>query len=169
MGHAVPVVCTPLGQWHTFCLHSRSCVPLGARDSYSCDAHSAACVAHVRSVVRVGATFSYSPAVHTSATVHGLPSSALEKVVPSMHAAHMRSTVAEGALLWPWPGGHVAHLPQEACPVPDVKVPASQKPHVMSAEAVAEAVMCVPAGHGARTALHAEPSSTAENETPKIL
>ena len=128
MEHASPVVRTPLGQWHTFCLHSRSCMLEGASDSYSCEEH-VACVAQVRSVVRVGAAFSYSPLVHTSAGVQGRASSAPEKLVPDTHAAQVRSTVAEGVLVAPCPGGHVDHATAVTWPAEAVKVPAAFSAH----------------------------------------
>ena len=45
LGHASPVVGWPLGQWHTFGLHSRSCIVVGSCDWYSCDLHAVAVAA----------------------------------------------------------------------------------------------------------------------------
>ena len=71
--------------------------------------HVALCVAHWRSDVAVAAAVSYSPLPHTSAVLHAAPSLALEKLVPTVHAAHVRSVVAVPSVASPLPAAHVRH------------------------------------------------------------
>ena len=140
MGHASPVVPTPLGQRHTLVAHSRSCAPVGACVWYSSEAQVAACVAHVASVLGVTAFVWYSPLPHVLASEHGWPSSVFEKVVP-VHAAQVRSEVALPSLSMPNPAAHVrqvAHVPES------LKVPSQHAVAHVLLESVARPTQSAP-------------------------
>ena len=57
----------------------------------------AVCASQPRSLVAVGTFVSYSERVHFVTATHALPLLAVEYVVPTVHAVHWRSAVAEPA------------------------------------------------------------------------
>ena len=65
-------------------------------------------------------------AAHAMLTeAHALPSSVLLKVATPSHASHTRSAVAEPAVFWPWPAGHVAQAEHAPLPAAVLKWPAA--------------------------------------------
>ena len=143
--------------------HSRSVVVVGAADVYCPLGQLEEDVLHVRSDVNVGADDSYCVPSHVCTALHALPSFASEYVVPSVHAVHCRSAVAEGVLDAPCPVGQVAHAAQASVAVTlalalALYVPEAQVAHSRSPETVAATLVYVPAAQAADTALHALPS-----------
>ena len=96
-------------------LHTRSCVALGALNSYSVDLHLLACVAQLRSDVALPAAFWYSPLSQTSHLVQLVRRcSLLVWNVPLAHAEHVRFAVSP-----PLPdAGWVCTLPSQLDPYP---------------------------------------------------
>ena len=129
-------------------------------DALNCPAAHAV---HVRSLESVAALFMYSPAAHSPRmAAHAAPLSSAENVAPSSHAAHWRSAVSEPATDMPSPAAHVFHATQAWLPAVALNVPLAQSSHVRSSVAVAVALVCWPAAHGARTLVHAAPLSAPE-------
>ena len=128
------------------------------------------CALQSRSVLALGAFVSYSVPVHCVTATHALPSLTVEYDVPTTHAAHWRSAVAEPALDWPWPTAHVVHTAQLSVAsvvlVLALNEPPAHAAHCRSLLAVAATVVRKPGAHGALTAWHAAPLSTAENVEP---
>jgi hypothetical protein len=91
--------------------------------------------------------------------VHVLLSLTLLKVVPGTHASHMRSAVAEPAVFWPWPAGHVAQAEHAPLPATSLKWPAAHAAQSRSDVVVGAALRYSPAAHSALTAVHALPLS----------
>jgi hypothetical protein len=143
-------------------------MPSGALRSYSCNAHAGECVVHVQSELRVGATFSYSSALHASVAWHGKPSSASEKFFLASHGTHWRSEEAEPMVEVHWPFRQVAHGTHCAAPGAALNVSAVQGAQTKSLDVDAAAAVYPPAGHGARTGSHAEPSLWVEKEDPIV-
>ena len=99
-------------------------------------------LAHSRSLVAVAAALNDLPAMQGALTaVHAAPSSALEKLEPTVHAVHCRFAVALPALDWPSPAGQVDHAV-----------------HTRSLEVVATALRYVLPVHAAPTAVQASPA-----------
>ena len=127
--------------WHTVsALHTRSTVEVGGVDSYWVEVQSV-CELHVRSLEVVAAVAWCWPLEHVCTATHAAPLSTVENVVPSTHAAHSRSDVAEPAVLWPELMAHVAHAAHVDKPAVAVKVPLAQAAHVRSMLAVAAVVV----------------------------
>ena len=90
----------------------------------------------------------YVPAAQALLTcAHAAPSTALENVDPSSHAAHRMSAVAEPAVDMPWPIGHVAHATHASLPALALKVPGWHVAQTRSDDALGAAVSYVPAAH----------------------
>jgi hypothetical protein len=153
--------------WHVVTAwHTRSDVAVGAANVNWPPGHDAVCVLQSRSEEVVGMTFSYSSDVHSVTATHAPPSLALEYVLPDVHAAHWRSATAEPAVVIPWPIGHVDHAVHVLRPAEAVKVPGAQSVHVRSLDAVAAAVVKLPAAHSSLTPAHASGPMVFENVIP---
>ena len=151
--------------------HSRSVVVVGAADVYCPLGQLEEDVLHVRSDVNVGADDSYCVPSHVCTALHALPSFASEYVVPSVHAVHCRSAVAEGVLDAPCPVGQVAHAAQASVAFTlalalALYVPEAQVAHSRSPETVAATLVYVPAAQALDTATHASPESASEYVVP---
>ena len=77
--------------------------------------------------------------------VHVLLSLTLLKVVPGTHASHMRSAVAEPAVFWPWPAGHVAQAAHASLPAVVLNICSGHSEHTRSDVVVGSAVEYSPA------------------------
>jgi hypothetical protein len=85
------------------------------------------------------------PAKHV---LHGVQAAAFWVVLncPVAHAAHTRSTVAEGVLATCWPASQVAQAAQARAFAVVVKVPSAQGAHTRSLVGVPSAAIKVPGG-----------------------
>jgi len=103
-------------------------------------------VAQVRSEVSViAATRPWPAPQKPDPTWHSLPSFTLLYVAPKLQAAHWRSNIAEGVLLWPSPAGQVSQATQASLPAIALKSPVAQSPHTRSDVRVNAAVSYLPA------------------------
>ena len=84
------------------------------------------------------------------------------------HVLHMRSLVGVPATDCPAPSvaEQVCHAVHVLSPDVALKLPDAHAAQTRSLDTVAAAEICWPAGQGARTAVHAAPSSAAENVEP---
>ena len=87
--------------------------------------------------------------------MHMLLSSTLVKLVPSTHASHRRSAVAEPAVFWPWPAGQVAQAEHAPLPAAVLNWPAAHAAQSRSDVVVGAALRYSPAAHSALTEAHA--------------
>jgi hypothetical protein len=96
----------------------------------------------------------YSPAAQASRIgEHACPSLLPEKVLPSVHAAHTRSSVSEPSADLPEPAGHVRHALHACWPGWPLKWPAAHVVHTRSDDGPGGVVSYVP-GAQVVTALH---------------
>lgn len=123
---------------------------------------------HVRSLVAVAAALRYLPAGQAPPTaVQAVPSLTALNVLPTVQAAHSRSAVALPALERPCPTAQVCQVAQVSTEVvlvlaPALNCPVAQSAHTRSLEAVAAAVVRLPAAQASLTVAQAAPSSVSE-------
>ena len=103
--------------------------------------------AQVRSLVAVGERSLYSPIGQSLRTgEHAVPSSLVEKVLPTVHGVQTRSAVAEPAFSMPDPSGHVCQVTHEALPSPALNAPSVHSVQARFEESLGFVVSYHPAG-----------------------